>query len=152
MQTNTDSNIVVPKQYDYILYTDGSGYELDGFSGWCAQAYSQVPGTDKRRRIMGCMSGSTVDRAELTALLEGLEMILAMDKGVPCIGERRPDILWYSDRESLVGGVMKIWGPDKGRNSSPDLWARFAHYERKVHIRGVHVARETDFPEFIQRN
>ena len=57
--------------YDYILYTDGSGYEKDGFSGWCCQVVSNVPGVEGQRR-MGCMSGSTVDRAEFTALLEGL--------------------------------------------------------------------------------
>ena len=108
--------------YDYILYTDGSGYEKDGFSGWCCQVVSNVPGVEGQRR-MGCMSGSTVDRAEFTALLEGLEMILDLDRNTPSLGPRRPKVLWYSDRESLVGGVTRIWGPDKGRNSSPDLWA-----------------------------
>ena len=132
------------KQFDYILFTDGSGREQDGFSGWSTQVFSQLPCINPRRRRMGAMTGSTVDRAEFTAFLEGLQMILEMDAEQHRIGNHRPEVLWYSDRENLVLSVSGKYG----RKSSPDLWARFAYYESRMLIKSTHVSRETDFKEF----
>lgn len=130
---------------DFLLYTDGSGYQ-DGFSGFCATFISQITGHPDKGTRMGSMSGSTVDRAEMTALLEGLQAIADFVETVPKfrIGGRKVTIDWYTDREALAKSVDGTYG----RHSSPDLWARYAHYEKMFDISPHWVERETDFPEF----
>ncbi len=130
---------------DFVLYTDGSGY-TDGFSGYCAILVCTVPKLDATSTVMGSMSGSSVDRAEMMALLEGLEAILNVESSLPRfrIADRKIQVTWFSDRESLVKSVKNEYG----RNSSKDLWARLAYYETKFEIDARWVERETDYPEF----
>ena len=130
---------------DFLLYTDGSGYQ-DGFSGFCATFISQVANQPGRGTRMGSMSGSTVDRAEMTALLEGLQAIHEFLETVPKwhLPGRKVTIHWYTDREALAKSVSGEYG----RHSSHDLWARFAFYEDLYDITPEWVERETDFPEF----
>jgi len=130
---------------DFLLYTDGSGYQ-DGFSGFCATFISQVPGHLDKGTRMGSMSGSTVDRAEMTALLEGLQAIADFLETVPKfrLGNQKITIQWFTDREALAKSVDRTYG----RHSSPDLWVRFEYYEKMFDITPQWVERETEFPEF----
>jgi len=130
---------------DFLLYTDGSGYQ-DGFSGFCSTFVSQIQNQPGRGTRMGSMSGSTVDRAEMTALLEGLQAIWEFLETIPKynLPGRKPTIHWYTDRESLA---LSVSGEYK-RSSSMDLWKRFAWYEEQFDITPQWVERETDFPEF----
>lgn len=134
--------------HDFTLYTDGSGHQ-DGYSGWCAYAVNNH--TQETRHAVGCLTSSSVDRAEFTALLEGLELVhsMALTTQMSLKAIRgKPKIFWYSDRESLVGGVARKWGDHAGRKAQPDLWRRFEHYEDKFIITAQHVARETEFALF----
>jgi len=130
---------------DFTLYTDGSGYQ-DGFGGFCSTFVSSIPGHEEKKTVMGSMSGTTVDRAEMTALLEGLQAISEFLEVVPKfrLGGRKATILWYTDREALAKSVDGTYG----RHSSPDLWVRVAHYEKMFDITPHWVERENEFPEF----
>jgi hypothetical protein len=137
---------------DLILYTDGSGRELDGYSGYAALV--RTANGSARRFVMGCMSESTTDRAEFMALLEGLRMCtelwkrnLGTELEAPGAERPRPLICWYSDRESLVMSVRKVYA----RDNCPDLWAAFQYYEDLFEIESHNVTEpftETD-PSFV---
>jgi ribonuclease HI len=133
--------------YDYVLFSDGSGHQ-DGYSGWCAVVINQHDGSVMR--TLGSVFPSSTNRAEFTALLEGLELIQTLiDNGkLKSIHPGRPRIHWYSDRESLVGSVSRKWGEFAGRSAEPDLWRRFEHYENRFVITATHIKRETDFADF----
>ena len=124
------------------LYTDGSGLELDGFGGWACL----VIAPDGRRIInTGGSTGTTVDRMEFTALLEGLESILKLWDD-PLFNRADDSIVvhWHSDRESLVKSAQAIYG----RKSAHDLWLRFDHYAEKMQIFPNHVRIEDEGEEF----
>ena len=123
---------------DYHLFTDGSGH-VDGYGGWACL----LEDTDRRPLAfrMGCVIGSTVDRMEMTAILEGLQLVtehrgpLASPHSKVRI--RRAVVVLTSDRENLVKSIMGEYG----RENSPDLWARFSCYEQQLTIRAQHVGR-----------
>lgn len=99
---------------------------------------------------MGSTFGLSVDRAEMTGLLEGLEMALSMSRVLPkaqfMSGETwRPVVVAHSDRENMVLSIKGVYD----RANCPDLWARFSYYEKVLDIRPIHVPRETDYPEFV---
>jgi hypothetical protein len=86
----------------------------------------------------------STDRAEFMALLMGLHgMMLTMswdNKSKLRMLEAIPaTVVWFSDRESLVGSVNR----DFKRGTQPDLWAQLEWYEQYIDIRAVHVKRET---------
>lgn len=130
---------------EFTLYTDGSGYQ-DGFSGYCSVFISNIKGHPHKGQVLGAMTGSTVDRAEMTALLEGLEAILSFLETVPKfrLMNSKPTIAWYTDREALAKSVKGEYG----RGSSPDLWARLAVYEQQFNILPTWVSRETETEDF----
>ncbi len=136
--------------FDVLVFSDGSGYK-DGYGGWAA--YVCTPDRRWKTFRMGAIAGTTVDRAEMTAMLEGLEMAFWMARdlpqyqvnfgdmmGAPC---DRPKVLVYTDRENMVLSCKGVYD----RSNSPDLWRRFEHYERELALTVMHVERETDFPE-----
>ena len=64
----------------FKINTDGAGHP-DGFGGWAA-VITQLPGDEfepvvfsKPEKLQGGQSGTSVDRMELTALLEALTRI-----------------------------------------------------------------------------
>ena len=127
-------------QYDFELYTDGSGRDLDGFSGYAALA--RTADAAVQRFTMGGMTQSTVDRAEFTALIEGLRLCYEMWDRFPhrslVGGEQdkpRARIHWFSDRENLVLSVKKVYA----RSNYKDLWAAFEYYEAQFDITAQHV-------------
>ena len=129
----------------FTLYTDGSGYQ-DGFCGYCATFVSHIKGHPDTKSVMGAMSGSTVDRAEMTGLLEGLQAITDFLETVPSfrLPGGRITIGWFTDREALAKSVSGEYG----RGSSPDLWARLAKYEETFNIVPTWVQRENETKEF----
>ena len=124
---------------DLLLYTDGSGH-LDGYCGYAALV--KTADGLHRRMVMGAMTGSSTDRAEFTALIEGLracqELWTTMAyKTLP--GENRERgrarIRWFSDRANLVLSVKKVYS----RSNCEDLWAAFEYYEAYFDIEARHV-------------
>lgn len=132
---------------DYLLFTDGSGYQ-DGYGGW-ACIVTDPSGTPLMFR-MGCIMGATVDRMELTAILEGLQLVEELKTTNPkSIGDQgrtwHPVVHLFSDRENLVLSIQKVYD----RSNAPDLWKRYEFYEGRLHVVARHVERETDHSQFI---
>lgn len=132
---------------DFIVFSDGSGYK-DGYGGWCCVVSALH--NEQRMFRMGAVVGTTVDRMEMTALLEGLQLVDEMRNDHPKaqgdIGRCwHPVVLVLSDRENQVLSIQKVYD----RSNSRDLWARFEYYELRMHIDAKHVERETDHPEFV---
>jgi len=132
---------------DFMIYSDGSGH-LDGFGGWAV--YVCTPNKSASMFRMGAVIGTTVDRAEMTAILEGMQMVLELAAALPRtipFGQQhwKPKVKLHSDRESLVMSIQGIYE----RSNSLDLWKRFEFYEAHMVIDANFVARETDFEEFI---
>lgn len=131
---------------DYLLFTDGSGYK-DGYGGWACCV--RHVGKKANMFRMGCIVGCTVDRMEMTAILEGLQIVFenmqsrweSRDGEDP---EKKPIVRLFSDRENLVLSIQKVYD----RGNCPDLWARYAYYESIMEVHATHVQRETDYPEF----
>ena len=132
-------------QPQYILFTDGSGYK-DGYGGWACRVKSPDDKSCDYFR-MGAIIGCTVDRMELTAILEGLQIVLEITMEARG-GLRGHDVLpfvkLYSDRENLILSIKGIYD----RSNAPDLWARFAFYEKYLQIEPEHVLRENEHIEF----
>lgn len=130
---------------NYTVYSDGSGHQ-DGFSGFAAIV--ENIDTGETRKVIGGMTCSSVNRAEFTAFLEGLELVIKWENETKHIGKRKAIVKWYSDRENLTKAVAYAWGPGKGRDTDVDLWRRFSYYEALLQIRGEHVPRDIGWPQF----
>ena len=119
---------------DILLVSDGSGYK-DGYSGYAIMAWTP----DKVWKVfrMGGMSGFSVDRAEFTGCLEGLQMAWAMWGAMPqqSMTERKPVVQWMSDRENLILSAKCV----QERSNCPDLWARYEYYETIMTIQATFV-------------
>ena len=122
---------------DIIVFTDGSGHK-DGYGGWAAIA--TTPDGILRTFRMGAASGTSTDRMEFTAMLEGLQMALEMSEKFPRHGliECKSSVKIISDRENLVLSIKKAYA----RSNAPDLWARFEYYEKILDIQAKHVGDE----------
>jgi len=123
--------------YDIEIYTDGSGH-INGFGGWAA--FITTPDRIKKDFRMGSACCTSVDRMEFTALLEGLQGAweMVMQRPEYMDPDWKPNILWFSDRESLVNSVKGIYG----RTNCPDLWQRFDFYEANMIINPRFVTEE----------
>jgi len=142
------------RTFDIHLWTDGSGHE-DGFGGWSCLA--STPDKLVQRFAMGSVSGTSVDRMEFTAMIEGLRLVLEMWKKFPGVYEnpmsdnptlKKPRVLWFSDRESLVLSVKKVYS----RDNCPDLWEAFSYYENLMYITARHITEpDTEtIEEFVE--
>jgi ribonuclease HI len=136
----------MPEQADILVFSDGSGYAPDGFGGWAAIACT--PDRTWKTFRMGSTFGLSVDRAEMTGLLEGLEMALSISRALnraPDMEEGwKPTVAIFTDRENMALSIKGVYD----RSNCPDLWYRFSYYESQLNIIATHVARETDYPEF----
>lgn len=131
---------------DFLVWTDGSGH-VSGFGGWACRVDTQ----DRFHKMfrMGAVIGTSVDRMEMTAILEALQLVMEMrhlaarDESDPV--QLRPlKVKMFCDRENLVLSIQRVYD----RSNCQDLWERFAYYEQRLEIDIEHVLRETDFPEF----
>lgn len=157
-----------PMEHDYLLFTDGSGCT----QGWGAHAaviqridldpekgFRRV--VDSRVRV-GASYGSTVQRNELTAMLDGLHEILQWhiaetrdDDGIAVDNQRkglqklvaddRVTVMWFTDRSNLAKALLfdEHDRPLNARASDVDLWLRFSSMARFACITPMLVARNS---------
>lgn len=141
-----------PEEHDFVLSTDGSGCAR----GWGASAsiiqethlgqFCRVLG--KYQPIISASYGSTVQRREFVALLDGLHEILRlrmgevpepeadgepkMDARMHFTGENRITVLWYTDRANLAKSLL--FDEDNvvlnKRTTETDLWMRYSSFAR----------------------
>lgn len=141
-----------PEEHDFVLSTDGSGCSR----GWGASAsiiqevhlgdFSRVLG--KYQPIISASYGSTVQRREFLAFLDGLHEILRLKMGdVPEVendgepkldprlhftGDNRITVLWYTDRANLAKSLL--FDEDNmvlnKRTTETDLWMRYSSFAR----------------------
>lgn len=153
-----DSVAPSPEEHDFILYTDGSGCT----KGWGASAsiIEQVRLVDNQRQIgdnarvlVSATYGSTVQRRELSAFLDGLHEILRvraesfLDQELEDFsdvdrkhilnnftGQDRITVLWFTDRMNLAKSLLFDERGDllNARSSETDLWLRFSAMARHV--------------------
>jgi hypothetical protein len=100
----------------------------------------------------GAVTGSSVNRSEMMALLVGLQVIGEFS-GILDAGRRkqltecsamRPVVLWYTDRQNVARSITPPEGQRPYRRDvDADLWAQIAWWELWFKIRAVHVPRNT---------
>lgn len=157
------------EDHHFAVLTDGSGHDATGNSigcGWTLRCVAVRPGAAGAQTMWRGCCGSTignVQRAELSALLEGLQQlsllygILDWDNLSEMAGKevktfadypahRRVPVVWTTDRESLMFQVAR--GPNGNtlykRRGDLDLWHRFAFYESWCAITPMHVPRNSE--------
>jgi ribonuclease HI len=124
--------------FDYIVRSDGSGH-VDGYGGW---ACSVTAANGHVRFRFGAIVGTTVDRMEMTAMLEGLTLVFewaTWAAGTSTL-PTKPKVLVLTDRESMALSMQGVYA----RKSSIDLWRRFEFFEPLMEIQVRHVAGETE--------
>jgi hypothetical protein len=162
-----------PMAHDYLLYTDGSGCA----SGWGASAAivsridldthagcRQV--ADSRMRVSASY-GSTVQRCEMTAMLDGLHEILQWQieetsAGIAdepddkrraglrrFVADDRVTVMWFTDRSNLAKALLfdEYDEPLNARNCDADLWMRFSSLARHMCITPMLVGRNSIEPQ-----
>lgn len=163
-----------PTEHDFILYTDGSGC-ANGWGGYAALIQRIVYDPVTETRVIGhtdCLVtgtyGSTVQRCEMSAFLDGVHRILT-DKAAEVIeaaaydpaekyeiskegplgrllGPDRPTILWYTDRANLAKSLLFDENGDvlnSRSGSESDLWMRWSAMARYVCVTPIAVQRNT---------
>lgn len=147
-----------PEEHDYVLYTDGSGHQ-DGWGAYAAVAKHND--TDEFILRAAGNYGSTVQRNEMTAMLDGLFSIAdhqirrvmklgleEVNSGNPwhtLLGENRISVMWYTDRQNLAKALLF---DEEGltlnkRGNERDLWMRYSSMSRYFCITPMHTARNT---------
>lgn len=153
-----------PYEHDYILYTDGSGCTI-GWGGYAAvweriELEGDFRAPVSSGAIVNGSYGSTVQRSELNALLDGVHAILTersrelvdqaredtndgllFDIGTQGVlnqftGSNRITILWYTDRSNLAHALLHddSGSPLQARNKDRDLWMRWSFMAKYVCI------------------
>lgn len=160
-----------PYEHDYVLYTDGSGC-TEGWGGYAA-VWERIDLQDNYRApissgtLVTATYGSTVQRSELNAFLDGVHAILTErsraiieqaklidDKtalfnigtnGVlnQFTGPDRLSILWYTDRSNLAQALLhdENGEPLCARTKDRDLWLRWSFMAKHVCITPMCRAR-----------
>lgn len=141
----------LPEEHDFVLSTDGSGC----INGWGASAsiiQRVLPGGLTGRvlggyqPIVSATYGSTVQRREFSAFLDGLHEILAIkaaEQEIPedtsnkdplqmLTGDDRITVMWYTDRANLAKSLLfDEYGDVLNRRSNErDLWMRYSFMAR----------------------
>jgi len=159
----------LPEEHDYVLSTDGSGC----IKGWGASAsiiQKVIPGgllgrlLGNYQPIISATYGSTVQRREFSALIDGLHEILQLELAVPTetepdedeeefvlnpllrfSGDNRITVLWYTDRSNLAKSLL--FDEDgrvlNRRTAETDLWMRYAAMSRCFCITPMWTDRNT---------
>lgn len=149
-----------PYEHDYVLYTDGSGCSA-GWGGYAAvweriEIVGEVRGPAASGAVAAGTYGSTVQRSEFNAFLDGVHAILtsraaelqdraATDEefayrigteGVlnQFLGPDRITIIWYTDRNNLAQGLLFDQRGDllAARTVERDLWMRWSFLAKHV--------------------
>jgi len=160
-----------PLEHDYVLCTDGSGCS----KGWGASAavVEKIELKDGERQratswsLVSGTYGSTVQRREMSAFLDGVHSILTrrcLEKDLEfmmseedrfeigrvgalgCLtGEERVTILWHTDRANLAAAMLfrEDGKPIYARKTEKDLWLRWSAMARFVCVTPIYAARNT---------
>jgi hypothetical protein len=158
-----------PGEHDFILYTDGSGCDR-GWGGYGA-VIQRVGLQDEFRQILsteclfGGTYGSTVQRCEMTALMDGVHRILTIrarelqDEAITddhlryelgargtlsqLTGPDRVSILWFTDRANLAKSLLFNEDGDvlNARTTDVDLWLRWSAMARCVCVTPMSLPR-----------
>jgi len=161
-----------PLEHDYILYTDGSGCDR-GWGGYAALIQRiDLDGETRRivdsRTIVNGTYGSTVQRCEMSAFMDGIHSILVecsdrikesakanpaelfeiANKGgaINCLdGPDRPTVLWYNDRSNVAQALLfdDEGNPLFQRKKDRDLWLRWSMMARHVCVTPMCTPRNT---------
>lgn len=140
-----------PQEHDFIIWTDGSGYDF-GYSGSSSIILNVSSG--KKDFRLNAAYAQTTHRAEFEGLLSGLQCVLeiggwekygAKQKLDQLPQKVKPKVLWYGDNESLILAVYRTetGEPYYRRKTSADLWARFEYYERALQISPFYIPRNS---------
>lgn len=143
-----------PEEHDYVLSTDGSGC-VKGWGASASMIQKAIPDDllgrrlDGYRPIISATYGSTVQRRELSAMLDGLHEILCLEmlareapeveEGEPALnsllrfsGDDRITVLWYTDRANLAKSLLfdEYGSVLNKRTAETDLWMRYSSMAR----------------------
>lgn len=167
-----DSVAPALEEHDWVLYTDGSGC----VKGWGASAsiienidLDQELGVRKvkgdPRVLVSATYGSTVQRRELTAFLDGVHEILRLrsedflDQELEdwsdvdrknvlnnFTGANRVTVLWFTDRMNLAKSLLFDERGDllNARSTETDLWMRFSAMARYVCVTPMCLPRNVN--------
>ncbi len=123
----------------WFLYTDGSG-QVDVPGASAHVVFNRHTGTFDHG--VSTSSRTSVERAELQALLNGLVFIAENSKvldsrrAIEEGHEKRPEIIWVGDRENLILSVLR--GYDgltlNRRRNNLDMWAALSYWEQYFDI------------------
>lgn len=159
-----------PFEHDYVLYTDGSGCTR-GYGGYAA-IYEKIDLREDERQVVdskvlvSATYGSTVQRCEFTAFLDGVHAILRDRVGElkdqaaagddelkykygsegilnQILGPDRISILWYTDRANIAGGFLfdENGDPFVERSTEKDLWMRWSFMAKHICLTPMHRGR-----------
>lgn len=136
----------------WTAWTDGSGH-TDGYGGYGAIVMRKgEPGYPPViLKASAAIHGTTVNRAELTGMLEALELIHQHElklraAGLSVYPHIPITVRWFSDRENLVLSCVvnkETKEPYYSRRTDADLWARYEWYSKKIIVAPVHTDRNT---------
>lgn len=139
-----------PEEHDYILWTDGSGYDLG--CGGSASILMEIE-TGKKEFRLSAFSHTSTHRAEFEAFLNGLQSIMDLNKWTTPdeklkLDKRRikPTVCWFGDCESLMLSSYvdeKTKEPVFRRRMNGDLWYRYSYYETAFTITPIHIERNS---------
>jgi len=129
----------------FIMYTDGSGRDIDGYGG--CSVFVQDTMTKKLHRGFLAMNQTRVSRMEMQAGLIGLRIIadimdVVKPSRVKLYTEIGIPVLWYSDREDMTRSIRTEETGYKRRKNG-DLWASLEYFEQFLDIDVRHVPRNT---------
>lgn len=149
-----------PYEHDYVLHTDGSGC-AEGWGGYAAvweriELVGDLREPVKSDVLVSGTYGSTVQRSEFNAFLDGVHSILndrcaelqdraATDSDLAYqigsggllnqfLGPDRVTILWYTDRSNLAQCLLydEEGEPLMARAKERDLWMRWSFMAKHV--------------------
>lgn len=160
-----------PYEHDYILYTDGSGCTA-GWGGYAA-VWERIELEDEVRKpthagvLLTGTYGSTVQRSEFNAFLDGVYAILVDRVGdlldtakndetlayeigtkgnlMQVTGPTRVSILWYTDRDNLARSLLhdSEGSPLYSRGKERDLWLRWSFMSKHVCVTPMYNPRNS---------
>jgi ribonuclease HI len=140
--------IVLPSDYDVVIYTDGACSGNPGPGGWAA--ILKHPASGKVQTLTGGAPDTTNNRMELTAPIEGMRSLKS---------GRRWKVEVVSDSEYLVRGmtewlpgwIARGWrrgGKAKGQPvKNEDLWKALHELSGRLEVTFTHVRGHAGHPE-----
>ena len=140
----------------FQLYTDGACQPNPGSGGWAFVAY---PETHPQNRIIrsGYEEGTTNNRMEIKAVLEGLKFVIGAAKWVDIAKVPNDNsVTLFADSKYLLNGIqtwMHNWSTNewKKKDGKPvlnsDLWREIYSLSEEISIQFEHIRGHSGHPE-----